>query len=178
MLKGKKPGPQVVACPGTEFCVLAVTNAQGAAREILRKYCPNDPAKAELLKTVSIHISGCPNSCAKHQVAEIGLAGTVTTVGNVTLFSYLLYLGGSISGNIRLGELVRKGITEEMIIPTLDALLALVLEHRFAGESFQQVIDRLGIVKVAALLDSRLSPLLPEAVERLSMVPHQIEVLS
>ncbi len=176
-LKGKRPGPQVVACPGTEFCVLAVTNAQGAARDILKRYIPDDPAKAELLKNVSIHISGCPNSCAKHQVADIGLAGTVTTVGNVTLFSYLLYLGGSISGNIRLGELARKGITEEMIIPTLDALLALVLEHRHAGESFQQVIDRLGITKVVALLDTRLSPLLPEAVDRLSMVPDQIEVL-
>jgi len=176
-LKGKNPGPQVVACPGTEFCVLAVTNAQGAARDILKRYSPDVPAKAELLKNVSIHISGCPNSCAKHQVADIGLAGTVTTVGNVTLFSYLLYLGGSISGNIRLGELVRKGITEDMIIPTIDALLALVLEHRYAGESFQQVIDRLGITKVVAQLDTRLSPFLPKALDRLSMVPDQIEVL-
>ncbi|MCI0526806.1 MAG: FAD-dependent oxidoreductase [Nitrospira sp.] len=176
-LKGKNPGPQVVACPGTEFCVLAVTNAQGAARDILKRYSPDVPAKAELLKNISIHISGCPNSCAKHQVADIGLAGTVTTVGNVTLFSYLLYLGGSISGNIRLGELVRKGITEDMIIPTIDALLALVLEHRYAGESFQQVIDRLGITKVVAQLDTRLSPFLPKALDRLSMVPDQIEVL-
>ncbi len=176
-LKGKKSSPQVVACPGTEFCVLAVTNAQGAARDILKRYTPNDPAKTELLKNVSIHISGCPNSCAKHQVADIGLAGTVTTIGNETLFSYLLYLGGGISGGIRLGELVRKGITEEMIIPTIDILLDLVVEHRHTGESFQQVIDRLGIAKVAELLDNRLSPLLPEAVDRLSMVPDQIEVL-
>jgi sulfite reductase beta subunit-like hemoprotein len=157
--------------------VLAVTNAQGAARDILNRYIPDNPAKAELLRKVSIHISGCPNSCAKHQVADIGLAGTVTTVGNMTRFSYLLYLGGSISGHIRLGELVRKGITEEMVVPTIDTLLTVVLEHRHAEESFQQVIDRLGITKVVALLDTRLSILLPKAVDRLSMEPDQIEVL-
>jgi hypothetical protein len=79
--------------------------------------------------------------------------------------------------------MVRKGITEEMIVPTIDALLDLVLEHRQSasggsggGESFQQVIDRLGTAKVAQLLDSRLTPFLPQAVDRLSMVPDQVEV--
>jgi nitrite reductase (NADH) large subunit len=177
VVKGKKTGPTVVACPGTEFCVLAVTNAQGTARDIIKKYAPENPAKTELLKDVSIHISGCPNSCAKHQVADIGLAGTVTTVGQETLFSYLLFLGGSLFRGVRLGEMARKGITEEMIIPTLDALLDLVLEHRHPEESFQQVVDRLGTAKVASLLDTRLAPLLPEAVDRLSMVPDQVEVL-
>ena len=174
-VKGKKIGPRVVACPGTEFCVLAVTNAQGAARDILKQFTPKDPAKAQLLKGVSIHISGCPNSCAKHQVADIGLAGTVTTLGEETLFSYLLYLGGNMSSGIRLGEMVRKGITEEMILPTVDALLELVLEHRQAGESFQQVIDRLGTAKVSDLLDKRLKPFSPVAVNRLAMVPDQVD---
>ncbi|HLB01563.1 MAG TPA: FAD-dependent oxidoreductase [Nitrospiria bacterium] len=91
-LKGTETAPRVVACPGTEFCVLAVTNAQGAGKDILKQYTPKDPAKAELLKGISIHISGCPNSCAKHQVADIGLAGTMSTVGEETLFSYLLFL--------------------------------------------------------------------------------------
>ncbi|MGH7274679.1 MAG: hypothetical protein ACREIQ_09510, partial [Nitrospiria bacterium] len=175
-LKGKKTELRVVACPGTEFCVLAVTNAQGAARDILKQFTPKDPVKAELLKGVSIHISGCPNSCAKHQVADIGLAGTVTTVGEETMFSYLLYLGGSTSGEVRLGQMVRKGITEEMIVPTMDALLGLVLEHRQHQESFQQVIDRLGTARVTELLDVRLTPFLPEVVDRLSMVPDHIEV--
>jgi sulfite reductase beta subunit-like hemoprotein/bacterioferritin-associated ferredoxin len=174
-LKGKKPGPQVVACPGTEFCVLAVTNAQGAARDILKQLTPKDPAKADLLRNISIHISGCPNSCAKHQVADIGLAGTVTAMGDKTLFSYLLFIGGTVSGGIRLGEMIRKGITEDMIIPTIDALLDLVLEHHKPGETFQQVIDRLGTTQVAELLDRRLAPFLPHTVDRLSMVPDQVE---
>lgn len=179
-LKGQENGPRVVACPGTEFCVLAVTNAQGAAKDILKRLISNDPVKAEFLNGVSIHISGCPNSCAKHQVADIGLAGTMSTVGDETLFSYMLYLGGHTSGGIRLGQMIRKGITEEMLLPTLEVLVELLIEHRQSTlgrhESFQQIIDRLGTTRVAQLLQERLTPFLPEAVDRIAMVTDQVEI--
>jgi nitrite reductase (NADH) large subunit len=164
----KGPVPRVVACPGTEFCVLAVTNAQGAARGIL-KHLRDDPTKRELLSGLSVHISGCPNSCAKHQVADIGLAGAMSAVGDERRFSYFLYLGGSAEGEIRIGEVARKGITEEMVAPTVDALLSVVAEHRRKGESFGEVVRRVGAKEIDHDLEERLAPHLPHAIPRLSL---------
>ena len=175
-LKGHGSGPRVVACPGTEFCVLAVTNAQGAAKELLKRVQPRDPDIAQLLRGVSIAVSGCPNSCAKHQIADIGLAGTMTTVGEERRYSYLLYLGGRIEGEVRLGDIARKGITEEMVVPTVEAVLAIVAEQRQPGESFQGVVDRIGVRRVGALLEQRLAPLAPCPAETVEMAPDQMQV--
>lgn len=180
----------VTACPGTEFCVLAVTNAQGAARSLLKRLQPGDRRVADLLRGVSIAISGCPNSCAKHQIADIGLAGTMTTVGKERRYSYLLFLGGrltaacplegqgqaGIAAPVRLGEVVRKGITEEMVVQTIEALLSLVTDEQASAadgsvgvESFQQVIDRVGIRQIGERLAGRLEPFLPHEAERVEM---------
>ncbi len=174
-LKGKEGGPALLACPGTEFCTLAVTNAQGAARDLLR-FRPEAPGKAALFQSISIHLSGCPNSCAKHQIADIGLAGTMTPVGELRRFSYQLFLGGQVEGGVRLGAMVRKGITEEMVVPTVDALLEIVATHRVAGESFQETVLRLGADQVASLLEKEIGPLAPEWFDAITMIPDLIEV--
>jgi len=148
-------GPKLLACPGTEFCVLAVTNAQGAAREILRNYQPNGSEKADLLKKISIHISGCPNSCAKHQVADIGLAGTFSSQEDGSRFSYLLFLGGAMENGVRLGQMVRKGITEDQLIPEIDALLDIILDNGKPDEPFRDVVERMGPSTFANLLESK-----------------------
>lgn len=178
-LAGAAAAPRVTACPGTEFCVLAITDAQGAGRGLLSRLASLDPdnsAQTAFLNGVTINISGCPNSCAKHQVADIGLAGALTLVGDEKRYTYQLYLGGRIEGGIQLGEVVRKGITEEMVVPTVETLIAIVREHRETGETFQAVIARLGLPIVAALMDERLAPFMPREVERVSMVTEFAEV--
>lgn len=174
-LRGKESGPALLACPGTEFCTLAVTNAQGAARDLL-SFRPEEPEKAALFQSISIHLSGCPNSCAKHQVADIGLAGTMTPVGDLRRFSYQLFLGGQVEGGIRLGAMVRKGITEERVVPTVDALIGIVATHRLQGESFQETVLRLGTEPVASLLEKEIGPLTHELSEAITMIPDLIEV--
>lgn len=175
-LKGKDTALRVTACPGTEFCVLAITDAQGAGRDLLTVLSRRDPARAELLKGISINISGCPNSCARHQVADIGLAGALTAVGEEKRYAYQLYVGGQIEGGVRLGSVIRKGITEDMVVPTVDALIGIAAEHREPDETFQEVVARLGLPRVAELLEKRLTPFLPQEVERVSMVPEMAEV--
>ncbi|TAK06179.1 MAG: hypothetical protein EPO39_09540 [Candidatus Manganitrophaceae bacterium] len=174
-LKGKESGPALLACPGTEFCTLAVTNAQGAARDLMR-FRPEEPEKAALFQSTSIHLSGCPNSCAKHQVADIGLAGTMAPVGELRRFSYQLFLGGRVEGGVRLGTMIRKGITEERVVPTVDALLGIVAAHRVAGESFQETVLRLGTARVTALLEAEIGSLSPEPSESVIMIPDLLEV--
>lgn len=150
-VKGTKGGlTQIGACPGTEFCVLAVTNSQGAVRDIGRSQLLTEwgaePTKAAWLRDISLQISGCPNSCAKQQVADIGLVGSMTVVNEERRYSYLMTVGGYLgeqSGDVRLGEAVRKGITEDRVAPTVEALVECVWQHRHEGESFQDAVARL-----------------------------------
>ncbi len=175
-LKGSSGEANVVSCVGIEFCTLAVTHAQGAAREILNHYAPVDPEKRALLASISIHISGCPNSCAKHQAAEIGLAGTMLPVGDARRYSYQLYLGGAVDRDASLGVMVRKGITDEMILPTLDALLDIVLVERKEGETFNDVVWRIGPEQVIQGLEEKIIRYLPHSLKGVEMTPDWVEV--
>ncbi|MFQ5597870.1 MAG: FAD-dependent oxidoreductase [Nitrospiria bacterium] len=175
-LKGRSREANVISCVGIEFCTLAVTHAQGAASDLLNRYKPADPEKQALFGSISIHISGCPNSCATHQAADIGLAGTMLPVGDARRFSYQLFVGGRVEGKTRLGEMVRKGITEEMVIPTVDALLDVVLAERLEGESFHDVVWRLGPKKLGAVLEEQIAPFVPDRLEGIEMTPELLEV--
>jgi sulfite reductase beta subunit-like hemoprotein len=149
-----------------------VTNALGAGRDILKHLKSDRFEKAALIKSLSIHISGCPNSCTRHQVADIGLAGTLVAVGEMRWYSYQLFLGGRMNqgeGGVRVGQMVRKGITDEMIIPTVNAILDVVLEQRQAGETFQEVIDRMTPQAVSALLEPKLLSCISEAPKEVHM---------
>ncbi|MEK7286551.1 MAG: FAD-dependent oxidoreductase [Nitrospirota bacterium] len=171
---------KVLACPGTEFCSQAVTNALGTGRDILKNFKSDSIEKMALSKSLSIHIAGCQNGCTRHQVADIGFVGELVTVGEMRSYLYQLFLGGcngdgdrDTNKGVRIGEMVRKGITDEMIIPTVNAILELVLEQRQAGETFQEVIDRLTPEVVSALLEPRLLACESSAPEEIHM-----EVLS
>ncbi len=174
-LKGDGSGPNLIACPGIEFCTLAITHAQGAVRDLLKHYHPEDQLKRDLFDSLSIYISGCPNSCAKHQAADIGLAGTMLPLGDARRYSYQLFLGGSLkAGDVQLGGMVRKGITEDMVIPTVDALLDIVLEFRQGEESFHDVVRRLGPKTMMKFFEEKIMPFVPEKSKVLAMVTTEL----
>ena len=63
-----------MACTGIEFCKLAIVETKGRAQELyaeLERRLPDFP------EPVSINVNGCPNSCARFQVADIGFKGSV-----------------------------------------------------------------------------------------------------
>ena len=175
-IKGLQEEPRVVACPGTQFCVLAVTNAQGAARDLKNQMAPRNAAEAELLRGLTIHISGCPNSCAKHQIADIGLAGGMAPLGDHRRYSYQLYVGGGLEGEPQLGMVIRKGLTEDMVVPAVRCLVEIAGERKQPGESFREWVRRLGPGEISRLLEEKLAPQLPLKVERILMSSEMAEV--
>ena len=61
-----------VACTGTEFCKLAITETKGFARWLVEEIEERLPGFEQQLR---LHITGCPNSCGQHWIADIGLEG-------------------------------------------------------------------------------------------------------
>ena len=62
----------LISCTGTQFCNLAVVETKQRAYELL-KYLED---KTRIDSPIMLSVSGCPNSCAQYQVADIGLTGT------------------------------------------------------------------------------------------------------
>lgn len=146
----------VVSCPGTSFCSLAVTSSQGAAKVLMKEFralaLDTDPT----LRDIKVNISGCPNSCAKHQVADIGFSGGMTEIAGIRRFGYQLYLGGKFNGEVRAGSLVKKGIPDDLVLPTARSVIEVFKEKRFSDERFSDFVDRVGVQMLTSLLDQRL----------------------
>jgi nitrite reductase (NADH) large subunit len=145
----------VQACSGTTFCIWGVSDSQGTGDMLIRHITEKKYMEDEEVRKIRIHISGCPNSCAQHQVAEIGLSGSNG--------KYFLYLGGHMNGGARVGMVVRSNIAPEEINLTLDTIIDLYLRMREEKESFAVFVERVGTEELSKFLSERLDT--PEAVQ-------------
>ena len=87
----------LMACTGIEFCKLALAETKGRAIWLARELEERLP---DFDEDVRIHVNGCPNSCARFQVADIGLMGAVQPRPDGTKSeSFLVHLGGGLGEN-------------------------------------------------------------------------------
>jgi sulfite reductase (NADPH) hemoprotein beta-component len=129
---GAGSAADAVSCPGAEACRLAVTRSRGVARRIDERLRAG--GDAVLAAALPVHVSGCPNGCARHHVAAIGLQGSARRVGAHTVPQYFVLLGGSAAGGTaRFGELAAK-IPAHRAAEAVERLSALYLAERAPGE--------------------------------------------
>ena len=125
----------LMACTGIEFCKLALveTKARGATviAEMERRLPDFDVP-------FSLHINGCPNSCARTQVADIGLKGMVQTDDDGNLVEiFQVHLGGGLGSEPQLARKTRALKVRAVDLPDyVERLAGRFLEQREDGESF------------------------------------------
>jgi sulfite reductase beta subunit-like hemoprotein len=154
----------VTSCQGADTCNLAVTSSRAVAKEITERLeAEGIGAHGDAAKTL-IKISGCPNSCGQHHIADLGFHGGAKTVGSTTVPVYQLHLGGGVDARgARFGRQVVK-IIARRVPEAVAALLKLYDAERTAGESPAQFFERVdGKRVVAALGDLVTAP--PQAEE-------------
>lgn len=166
--KGAGSVLDVQACPGTTFCVWGVSNSQGTGDSLIRYLGEKDYFEEGEIRKLRIQISGCPNSCAQHQVADIGLSGSAG--------KYFLYLGGHMNGGARVGEVIRRNIVSEEVNSTVGTVLDTYLEMRKEDEPFVDFVYRVGMDDLAEIISGRLDS--PEALEARKKAQHKEEKLS
>jgi sulfite reductase (ferredoxin) len=94
-----------MACTGIEYCKLAITETKAAAAGLVDELERRLPAFAEPL---SIHVNGCPNSCARIQVADIGLKGVIVQdAAGADTDGFQVHLGGRLGQEAGFGRTVR-----------------------------------------------------------------------
>jgi sulfite reductase beta subunit-like hemoprotein len=130
----------VTTCPGAYSCNLALTKSMTLGVALAQEVrAHRDP----LIRKLNIKISGCPNSCGQHWIADFGFYGNARKIEGREVPYYQMLLGGGYdsSGMMRFGVAVQS-------IPARLAPIAVrrVLEHyqanRIDGESFREYVLR------------------------------------
>lgn len=129
----------IVACPGTDTCGLGITSSKGLARALAETFPAGDPANDDL-KGLTIKISGCHNACAQHHLADIGLHGVSKKVGRHIAPYYELHVGGT---NALIAQHIIK-VPSKAALPAIQRLVGLYRAHRRPGDSFRNVMTRIG----------------------------------
>ncbi|XHR30235.1 MAG: sulfurtransferase TusA family protein [Chthoniobacteraceae bacterium] len=86
---------RLVSCTGASTCKLGICLSRGLSKAIDRELTKSSVDLAAL-GDLSIHISGCPNSCGRHQIADIGLHGAARRVNDRLVPQYALQFGGHV----------------------------------------------------------------------------------
>ena len=121
-----------VACTGTQFCNIAVTETKGAMFRLVDTLRQRTLA----LHGIRIHMSGCPSSCAQHFTADIGLKGVRVRRLVGTREGFDVYLGGGVAGDVHLGLRYRLGVDVEQLPLLIEEVVnEYYLKHR-AGQTF------------------------------------------
>lgn len=95
----------LISCTGNEFCNLAVVETKQRAKEIL-EYLEQE---VQIDTPIMVSVSGCPNSCAQYQVADIGLTGIPSIYNGKKVDGYNVMVGGCFGENPEFGtEIVKK----------------------------------------------------------------------
>ena len=144
----------VMTCPGADTCSLGVTSSKGlglAIRDnLLAKngHLKSDP----LVEAIRIKISGCPNSCGHHHVADIGFYGNAVRSGERMVPSFSMLIAGRADGpDARIGKHVMK-IAAKKIPEAVVSLVEQYKGERNDAEPFADWATRVGNDHIKELL--------------------------
>jgi sulfite reductase (ferredoxin) len=131
----------VMACTGIEFCKLAIVETKAQAGRVVDEL---EQRLGALDSPISVHINGCPNSCARIQVADIGLKGQlVQGPGGDQVEGYQVHLGGGLGLDAGFGRKLRgHKVTAEELPDYVERVARAFLAGRSADERFAQWVAR------------------------------------
>jgi sulfite reductase beta subunit-like hemoprotein len=134
----------VVSCPGTDSCKLGITSSMGlnlAIRERLAEMAIDDP----LVRQMHIKMSGCPNGCSQHHIADIGFYGASIKVGKNTLPAYIPHIAGEFdTGRVAYGSRLKLRLAAKRVPEAVDRWIRLYQQEREEGELFRDYARRVG----------------------------------
>ena len=140
----------VVSCPGTDSCKLGITSSMGlnrAVQERVESMRIDDP----LTKRIHIKMSGCPNGCSQHHIANIGFYGASLKVGGRTMPAYIPHLGGNYEGGeVVYGHRLKARLPAKRVPDAVERWLRLYEAERDDGEAFNDFVERVGTERFEA----------------------------
>ena len=128
-----------IACTGTEFCKLAITETKGFTRWLVDELEERLPQFDQQLK---LHVTGCPNGCGQHWMADIGLEGKKIKHEGQLVDAYYFCLGGAVGEFAGVARPVGYRCPATLVPETIERLLRNYLGGRASQESLRSWFAR------------------------------------
>jgi sulfite reductase beta subunit-like hemoprotein len=149
----------VVSCPGTDSCKLGITSSMGlneAVKDRLVQMEIDDP----ITRRMHVKMSGCPNGCGQHHIADIGFYGASIKVGEHTIPAYIAHLGGMYEGGeVRYGHRLKARLPAKRVPDAVERWVRYYEAERSDGEQFHAFVDRVGTPGFEALVKDLTLPI-------------------
>jgi sulfite reductase (ferredoxin) len=131
----------LMACTGIEFCKLSFAETRVRAQSLVPELESRlEDINSRLDVPITININGCPNSCARIQIADIGFKGQMVDDGDGgSVEGFQVHLGGSLGLDSGFGRKLRQHkVTSDELGDYIDRVTRNFLKHRNNGERFAQ----------------------------------------
>jgi sulfite reductase beta subunit-like hemoprotein len=149
---GSREIDDVVSCPGTDSCKLGITSSMGlnqAVQERIEAMDITDP----LTRQIHIKMSGCPNGCSQHHVADIGFYGASIKVGEHTIPAYIPHVGGVYEGGeVKFGKRLKQRLPAKRVPEAIERWIRHYEANREEGEQWGAFVERVDTPELEALV--------------------------
>jgi sulfite reductase beta subunit-like hemoprotein len=143
----------VTTCPGSDTCRLGIASAKGLGNAISEAFQGQLAGYDDLARPLRVKISGCPNGCAQHAIADIGFHAAAFTHNGRTVPAHLLFVGGQTEPErAQFGRILGK-FPARRSVQIIETLLTLYKAERGAGEDFNTFASRLGEERLKEMLE-------------------------
>lgn len=128
----------LMACTGIEFCKLSFAETRKRSQTLVPELEKRlEDINSQLDVPITININGCPNSCARIQVADIGFKGQMVDDGDGPIEGFQVHLGGSLGLDSGFGRKLRQHkILSSELGDYIDRVVRNFVKQREHGERF------------------------------------------
>jgi sulfite reductase beta subunit-like hemoprotein len=141
---GAREITDVVSCPGTDSCKLGITSSMGLNRAVQQRLEDmeiDDP----LTRRIHVKMSGCPNGCGQHHIANIGFYGASMKVAGRQMPAYVAHLAGQYDGGeVAMGQRLKVRLPAKRVPDAVERWVRLYERERQEGEEFNAFVGRVG----------------------------------
>jgi len=140
-----------IACTGTEFCKLAITETKGFSKWLVGEMEDRLPGFDQQIK---LHVTGCTNSCGQHWIADIGLEGKRIKQDGKLVDAFHFCVGGAIGKYARTSRPLGYRAAAEDVPDAIERLLRAYLADRQPEEDLRAWFARNTDDELRTLLNS------------------------
>jgi sulfite reductase (ferredoxin) len=139
-----------IACTGTEFCKLAISETKGFTKWLVEELEDRLPGFDQQIK---LHVTGCPNGCGQHWIADIGLEGKKAKYDGEMVDAYNFSIGGALGQHAGVGRVTGYRARASEVPAAIERLLRGYLADRAEGENLRSWFARQDVAELRAHLE-------------------------
>ena len=143
----------VTTCPGSDTCRLGIASAKGLGSALGDALGAGSLAKyAELARPLRVKISGCPNGCAQHSIANVGFYAAALSHEDRTVPAHFVTVGGQATPDQAQFGLLLGKFPAKNCVKITETLLQVYEKAKLPEEDFNSFADRIGTDRLKAIL--------------------------